>query len=106
MAYLLIGSQTFFLDRKSEYLIGRHEACDIPVDGLYVSRHHAAIRIDGESFSIADLNSRNGTFFDNQRVMAKTLANGDRFRIGEVWFSFHNGTPEHMQAEFSTIVGS
>ncbi|KFZ31014.1 hypothetical protein IDSA_08065 [Pseudidiomarina salinarum] len=49
------------------YLLGRDPQCDIHVDHADVSRRHAHLRYDGESWQLTDLNSSNGTFINGQR---------------------------------------
>lgn len=106
MAYLLVGEQVFLLDRQSEYTIGRHEACDIAVDGLFVSRKHATLKKIGNVYIIIDDGSRNGTFIGGQRIDFQSLKNGTRIEIGRVGCLFQEGTPEHMQTGFGTISGA
>ena len=105
MAYLLIGEQVFLLDRQPEYTIGRHETCDIAVDGLWVSRRHATLKKIGDGYIIIDLDSCNGTFIGGQRINFQSLKNGERIEIGRVLCLFREGTPEHMKTEFGTISG-
>lgn len=103
MAYLLIGEQVFLLDRQPEYTIGRHEDCDITVDGFRVSRRHATLKKVGNVYIIIDLGSCNGTWIDGQRIESQSLKNGERIEIGRVWCLFQEGTPEHMKTSFGTI---
>ncbi len=68
---------------KNSVMIGRNPHCDICLDDGAVSRLHARIRFDGARFTIADVNSSNGTFLNGKRVTGPTaLHNGDRLRIG------------------------
>ena len=52
--------------------IGRTEDNDITLDDAIVSAHHAQIDFDGNSYSIVDLNSRNGTFLKNTKLLPGT----------------------------------
>ena len=66
--------------------IGRAPTCDLAFpNSAHLSRQHAAIRREGDTWSIADLGSRNGTLL-NGRVLAGAtpLAEGDRIQIGDV----------------------
>ena len=55
------------------------------------SRNHAAIRRDGETFSLIDLGSTNGTLLNGALIPANTprpLRPGDKIKIGEVEIEF------------------
>ncbi|MFH1264163.1 MAG: SpoIIE family protein phosphatase [Planctomycetota bacterium] len=86
--------QLFPLDRDS-IVMGRHPECDMVLEIGAVSRQHARIlRID-EEFYVEDLNSRNGTFVNNQAVTGtQKLAEDDRVRVCDMEFVFHLGPPD------------
>ncbi len=66
-----------------EIYIGRDEANDIVIADPEVSRHHARLRRRGETFTVEDLGSTNGTFVDARRVTAPTpLKNGSEIQLG------------------------
>lgn len=90
--------QIFPLERPSAVL-GRHPDCDIVLDQKSVSRQHARIlRIDGKHY-IEDLRSRNGTFVNDQLVHGRRLLqDGDRVRICDMEFVFHEGSAEEAVA--------
>jgi serine/threonine protein kinase len=52
--------------------IGRAEDNDIVVDDTIVSGHHARIHFDGQSYFLIDLDSRNGTFLGNSKLLPGT----------------------------------
>jgi pSer/pThr/pTyr-binding forkhead associated (FHA) protein len=76
-------------------ILGRHrsDALCLPYD-TSISRHHARIERDGESFSLEDLGregkgSTNGTYLNGMRIAGKALLlSGDIFLIGNVWLRF------------------
>jgi serine phosphatase RsbU (regulator of sigma subunit)/pSer/pThr/pTyr-binding forkhead associated (FHA) protein len=75
-------------------VLGRHPDCDIVLDDGAVSRHHAQLARRGAQFVVEDLNSRNGTFVNNQLVrQPQSLAHGDEIRICDLAFTFHEGSP-------------
>ena len=69
--------------------IGRHPTCDIIADASAVSRYHAQITRQDGAFLVEDLNSRNGTFVNEQAVRGKRrLVDGDEVRICDLVFRF------------------
>ncbi len=64
--------------------LGRGAECDlrIPIDSC--SRVHCHVSLQGNSLSVKDLGSSNGTFVNNQRVEETVLSAGDRLTIGPV----------------------
>jgi len=65
-----------------DYLLGRGRDCDIVLDDLLSSRHHARLAV-GEGVAITDLESRNGTFVNDARIEGETpLPHGSRIRVG------------------------
>ncbi len=50
-------------------VIGRGDDCDIHLDDVKVSRNHARIEFDGSTYYIIDLDSTNGTFIENTRLL-------------------------------------
>ena len=73
-------------------VLGRHPDCDIAVDHLDASRHHAQIVFVNNEPFVEDLHSRNGTFLNDERVRGRQrLYDNDRVRISESIFEFHQG---------------
>ncbi|MGH3180095.1 MAG: FHA domain-containing protein, partial [Streptosporangiaceae bacterium] len=71
--------------------IGRVPDNDIVVPHLSVSRHHAELHAAPEGYRIVDLGSHNGTFVNEQRVTAATLAEGDTVGFGDTTFRLTGG---------------
>lgn len=67
---------------KSRVVIGRKGA-DIPLNDTEISRHHCLLEVRDKYINLKDLDSTNGTFFDEERVRAAMLQDGSEFRIGE-----------------------
>ncbi len=61
---------------KDRMIIGRDPSCDIVLSDLTVSRKHAAIQREGNSWFIEDLNSANGLLINAEKVT-------DRIQIHE-----------------------
>ena len=54
---------------KPALVLGRHLECDISIDSLDASRHHAQILHIQDEFFLEDLHSTNGTFLNDQPVL-------------------------------------
>ena len=79
-----------FTFTKKRIIIGRAKDCDIIIDDPIVSRKHAEVSCEGGSYFIRDLESRNGTFVNDEEVkVQRKLEEGDRIQIGNTIFSFH-----------------
>jgi pSer/pThr/pTyr-binding forkhead associated (FHA) protein len=79
----------FLLDSDS-ISIGRHPNADIFLDDVTVSRRHAEISRAGQIFSITDLVSLNGTYFQGERVEAAQLFDGSELQVGKYHFTFYD----------------
>ncbi|HLL24402.1 MAG TPA: FHA domain-containing protein, partial [Kofleriaceae bacterium] len=65
-----------------EYVIGRRSDCQIFVPDMRVSRQHARLWKDNETWSLEDLGSNNGTFINGAKVQqATTLRHDDEIVI-------------------------
>ncbi len=81
----------FELDAE-QAIIGRSIDCEVPIDTPAVSRRHAAIVQERGSYYVEDLKSRNGTFLNDERVVARSpLRDGDVLMICDQEFRFHSG---------------
>lgn len=73
----------FELDEPS-YMIGREAGNDIVIEDPQVSRRHAQLTRQGNSYLIEDVGSTNGTYVNGKRVTAPTLlANGDMVGLAD-----------------------
>lgn len=88
--------KVFELD-KTPVMIGRHADDDVclPYD-TRVSRHHARITREGESYFIEDMGpegkgSTNGTYINEKRIKGKTpISSGDMILLDSVWVKFND----------------
>jgi pSer/pThr/pTyr-binding forkhead associated (FHA) protein len=69
-------------------LIGRSPDCDVFLDDVTVSRKHAELDRNGETFTIRDLGSLNGTFVNRQRIESASLEDDDELQIGKYRMTF------------------
>ena len=88
MARILLlqgGKATPFELTGHETIIGRSPECGIMLDSPTVSRRHARLVLDGDNYSLEDLQTRNGTFVNDTQVTGRTqLADHDRLRFGSI----------------------
>jgi hypothetical protein len=72
--------------------LGRSPSADgrsrlVTIDDPCLSRDHAVLETSSEGLVAQDLNSRNGTYVNDQRVQRAVLHTGDRLRVGhtDLW---------------------
>jgi len=76
------------LDAESS--IGRAPSNAIAISDGSVSSHHARIVRTAEGFVVEDLQSRNGTFVNGERVAKeRMLVDGDLIRLGKIILTFN-----------------
>lgn len=63
--------------------VGRDSRADILLDDSTVSRAHAVFRRTGDTFTVYDAGSLNGTYVNRKRVDHQELRNGDEIMIGK-----------------------
>lgn len=66
---------------KASVILGRQGA-DIGLNDPEISRHHCLLEVKETYVNLKDLDSTNGTFFEDERVRAAMLQDGGEFRIG------------------------
>ena len=82
------AGESFFLTAERT-LIGRSPECEVFLDDVTVSRRHSAIGRDGDTFTIEDLGSLNGTFVNRRRIESTTeLEDDDELQIGKYRLTF------------------
>jgi len=77
-----------FFPSGERTLIGRSPECDVFLDDVTVSRKHAEVVKSGESFTITDLGSLNGTFVNKKRIETAELDDDDEVQIGKYRLTF------------------
>jgi pSer/pThr/pTyr-binding forkhead associated (FHA) protein len=71
----------------------------VPVENLAVSGHHAKVDSVGDGFLLTDLQSKNGSFVNNQLVASHWLKHGDLITIGKHTLVFTYTDAEDRPAE-------
>jgi hypothetical protein len=67
---------------KPRVVVGRRGA-DVPLDDPEISRQHCLLEVRETYINLKDMDSTNGTFYEEERVRAAMLVDGTEFRIGE-----------------------
>jgi hypothetical protein len=67
---------------KDMTVIGRGADADVRLADTGVSRAHAEIHLDGDTATLLDLRSTNGTAVNGAPVTRAALSDGDRIRVG------------------------
>lgn len=72
----------------STMLVGRGSECDVVLAGDSVSRRHARFERTMEGVRVRDLDSTNGTFINDARIIETTLRHGDLIKVGSSIFKY------------------
>jgi DNA-binding NtrC family response regulator len=72
--------------------IGSSSPCDVVIHAPTVSRAHVELSLVSEGVSVRDLGSRNGTYFQGQRVERITLSLGSKLTLGGVTIAIEADT--------------
>jgi len=92
------GSQKPFSVPSSTIVLGRRHDCDLQIPLASVSRRHCQLVLNNNTVKIRDLDSRNGTFLNGERINDETnLKAGDYIKVGSLMFGIQiNGEPEEL----------
>ncbi len=89
--YLTDAANRRFALGAQPILLGRSDKCAVYIADARASRRHAQIAWDGETSTLTDLGSANGTFLNGRRISAsETLHDGDEIAIASAVFTFHD----------------
>lgn len=74
---------------SEEMVIGREKGRDIRINSASISRAHARVVRDGDRFVLEDLDSRNGTYLNDERLEGRAvLKKEDRIKVGNTILKF------------------
>jgi pSer/pThr/pTyr-binding forkhead associated (FHA) protein len=85
------GAGSRFLLDKDVTTAGRHADSEIFLDDVTVSRRHATFTREGNSFTVADAGSLNGTYVNRDRIDTVVLKDTDEVQIGKYRLVFFQG---------------
>lgn len=85
---------------ESGLVIGRAPSVGLRIGEEGVSRHHARIRREGDTVLVDDLESRNGTYVNGERISGtRLLEEGDKIQVGPITvlrFAHHDEIDERF----------
>ena len=89
-----------------EVTIGRRSTNLIAIPDPEVSRRHACVRLESNSYIVEDWTSTNGTFVNGQRISGPvTLYDGDEIRLGDtVTLQFTADAPQFQRSDWNQQV--
>lgn len=86
---------------KEAIVVGREIDCDLMLDDVACSRHHAKVFATDEGYAIQDLDSTNGLQVNGKKTKGKCLHFGDKFSIGRNLFVFATETAMAIETKDS-----
>ena len=103
MPYIVIKSNGQEVGRREldcGVVIGRAPDCDVTVHDILLSRRHCSLQPTDNGWTIQDLQSKNGTVFNGERLHGpKLLGDNDVVRFGRSKIIFHAGILEEDFAD-------
>jgi len=87
------------IQRGISLTIGRLKKNNVIINDMAVSGHHAKIDSVGDGFVLIDLQSKNGSFVNEQLVSSHWLKDGDVINIGEHSLVFNYSDRKNTPAE-------
>lgn len=79
---------------QANIVVGREPGCELCVPDTTVSARHARFIYRQDHWWVEDLNSRNGTYLNQEKVtLPIVLTNGDTIRCGNVALKVHLDSP-------------
>ena len=84
---------------KEGMTIGRNQENDIVIDNLAVSGFHARIDKTGDTYILTDLQSTNGTFVNDKKIVSHRLQHKDKITVGKHMLLFAMSKQEQSRAE-------
>lgn len=107
--FLIVNKQMIPLVKKVTTL-GRQLGNDIVFHEEYLSRFHAEILFENDTYILVDKNSTSGTFVNGKKIDRCVLNSGDLLALANIYFMFVNnnakivgksaGTTQSLQTSF------
>jgi hypothetical protein len=80
---LALGDETYPLEGRGPWGVGRSQENDIVINDPNVSRRHARISRSDNGFVVEDLGSTNGTLLDGAPIDREMIEGGDELTFGQ-----------------------
>lgn len=84
------GKRVFLTSDTEEITVGRDPNCDLPINEHVISRQHAKVVKRWGGVTLRDLDSKNGSYINNKRVVEEPLHDGDRIALGTIVLLYRN----------------
>jgi pSer/pThr/pTyr-binding forkhead associated (FHA) protein len=84
---------------KENMTIGRNQENNIVIDNLAVSGFHARIDKTGDTYILTDLQSTNGTFVNDKKIVSHRLQHKDKITVGKHILLFAMSKQEQAKAD-------
>ena len=82
---------------QNEVMIGRDTNCELSVMDEALSAHHARIIFHHGQWWLEDLNSTNGTFLNQEKLIVPAVViTGDEFKCGNTFFNIRINLDEKL----------
>jgi DNA-binding NtrC family response regulator len=92
--YLRDGAEAVTLSRGDELVVGRSDGADLRLPDGSVSGVHARLSVlESGAVQVEDLDSRNGTLINGERVQRAQVRPGDQLALGAVIVGVHRLEP-------------
>ena len=92
--YRLADARTVRFGRGEKRFAGiESDVVSIEIPDPWMSSQHAELLLDERGFQLADLDSKNGTWRNGERVASVAVGDGDRFQIGHTLFRLWGSMP-------------
>ncbi|MSR64495.1 MAG: FHA domain-containing protein [Verrucomicrobiae bacterium] len=90
LIYKDTGGRYFdFIVPSKPFTIGRSTMADVSIpDDERMSRVHCEIRREGGHYYIRDLDSKNGTWVNQERIKKSQIKFGDKIKVGHTILAF------------------
>ncbi len=92
--YVRVQQGTIWSDERrfiGTFRIGRDPACELSVTERAVSKVHAEVRCEEGQWWIVDVQSRNGTYLDGERIERASMPSSCKVELGQggpmLWIS-------------------
>ncbi len=80
-----------YLLRPGNTTVGRHPESDVFLNDVTVSRHHCRFVVSGDTLTVEDSGSTNGTYVNGERVDQTGLKAADEVIVGRFHFVVAHG---------------